>query len=86
MNGKLDGNLWAAPEIDGLFVLPAGTLPPNPADVLGSERMRALLNELKQQMDVVLVDSSPVLQGADAAVLAHLVDGVPLVIETGRTR
>jgi non-specific protein-tyrosine kinase len=84
--GNLDGNLEPVCEVDGLFVLSAGPLPPNPAEMLGSQRMRALLDELAQQMDVVLVDSPPMLAVTDAAVLAHMVDGVLLVVDAGKTR
>jgi Mrp family chromosome partitioning ATPase len=54
--------------------------------MLATQRMRALLDELAQQMDVVLIDSPPVLPVTDAAVLAHMVDGVLLVVDAGETR
>ncbi len=73
-------------DIPNLHVLPSGPLPPNPSELLGSQRMQELLHELAQQADVVLIDSPPVLPLADAAVLARQVDGVLLVLEAGRTR
>jgi succinoglycan biosynthesis transport protein ExoP len=72
--------------IANLHVLPSGPLPPNPSELLGSQRMQDLLHELAQQADVMLIDSPPVLPVADAAVLARRVDGVLLVLEAGRTR
>ncbi len=86
LTGRLDGNVQAVPEVAGLSVLPAGPLPPNPAELLGSRRMRELLDDLAQQADVVLIDSPAVLAVTDAVVLAHMVDGVLLVVESGKTR
>jgi non-specific protein-tyrosine kinase len=85
LEGSVDGRLQPV-QVDGLAVLQAGELPPNPAEILGSQRMRDLLGELTQQVDVVLVDSSPVLPVTDAAVLAQGVDGVLLVVDAGETR
>ena len=73
-------------EVDNLWLLPSGRLPPNPVDLLGSKRMADLVQELKGQADLLLFDSSPVLAVNDAAVLSTQVDGVLLVFDTGRTR
>jgi non-specific protein-tyrosine kinase len=73
-------------QVDGLVILTSGELPPNPARILGSQRMQELLIRLAQQVDVVLIDTSPVLPVADAALLAQGVDGVLLVLEAGNTR
>ena len=69
-----------------LSLLPAGAIPPNPVAMLGSMRMKELLDELAQQAEMVLVDCPPALSMADAAVLAQAVDGVLLVVESGTTR
>jgi len=69
-----------------LHVVTSGPFPPRPADVLGSERMRALVEELKNQADVVLFDTPAVLAAADAAVLSTRVDGVVLLYDAGRTK
>jgi Mrp family chromosome partitioning ATPase len=53
---------------------------------MGSQHMQKLLHELAQQVDVVLIDSPPVLPVADATALAQAVDGVLLVLEAGKTR
>jgi len=85
LDGRTDGRLHPA-QVEGLRVLPSGELPPNPAELLGSQRMQELLAELAQQADVVLIDSPPVLPVADATALAQAVDGVLLVLEAGKTR
>jgi capsular exopolysaccharide synthesis family protein len=75
-----------ATEVENLWVLASGPLPPNPAELLGSERMGAIIEELKGQVDVVLLDSPPSLVVADAVILSTRVDGVLLVNDVGRTR
>lgn len=72
--------------IPRLAVIPAGPLPPNPAELLGSRRMVDLLEAAKAAADVVIVDAPPVLPVADAGVLSPHVDGVILVVRTGRTK
>jgi capsular exopolysaccharide synthesis family protein len=71
--------------VDGLFVLPAGTLPPNPTDLLGGDRMRALLTELKDEFNLIILDTSPLLVAADAAALGTYSDGMLLVVRAGKT-
>lgn len=86
LDGRVDGNVHPTLYMGKLGVLPAGELPPNPSEILGSQRMRDLLAELAGQADLVIVDSPPSLPVTDAAVLARQVDGVLLVIEAGQTR
>jgi succinoglycan biosynthesis transport protein ExoP len=85
LEGHVDGRLQPT-QTEGLRILPSGELPPNPAEVMGSQHMQKLLHELAQQADTVLVDSPPVLLVADATALARAVDGVLLVLEAGGTR
>ena len=73
-------------QIENLRIVTSGPLPPNPADLLGSERMVAIIEELKSRADLVLFDSPPVLAVTDAAVLSTKVDGVLLVHNAGHTR
>jgi capsular exopolysaccharide synthesis family protein len=68
-----------------LWVLPAGPVPPNPADLLASEAIVALLKELEGRYEHVILDSPPALAVTDATILSNLVDGVLLVIESGKT-
>ena len=70
----------------GLRVLAAGPVPPNPAQLLTSSRMRDLLAALQAETDILIVDSPPATAFADAALLSTQVSGVLLVIEAGRTR
>ena len=72
--------------VPGLRVLTSGPLPPNPAELLGSSRMHDLLDRLQEQADIVVLDSPPATMLADAAILSTFIDGVLLVIDSGRTR
>ena len=72
--------------VDGLQVLPAGPLPPNPAELLGSRRMKETMTTLLEQADMLLFDAPPVLAVTDALVLAVQTDGVLLVVKAGSTR
>jgi succinoglycan biosynthesis transport protein ExoP len=82
---NLDGRLQAT-EVENLQVLTSGPLPPNPSELLGSKKMKSLIEALKGKADVVLFDSPPAMVVTDAAVLARQVDGVLLVTEAGNTR
>lgn len=68
-----------------LKALTSGALPPNPSELLGSERMRKVIEELKKKADMVIFDSTPVLPVADAVLMSTLVDGVLIVLEPGVT-
>ncbi len=72
--------------VDNLLLLPAGALPPTPADVLGSQRMLDIIGLLKARAHYVLFDSPPVLAATDAALLGSRLDGVLLVVRAGHTR
>ncbi|QGP92647.1 Tyrosine-protein kinase YwqD [Neomoorella glycerini] len=78
--------LIQATSVEGLGVLTTGPLPPNPAELLGSERMKGLLSGLAAGFDYVLLDTPPALAVTDAAVLAQQVDGALLVARAGVTR
>ena len=65
-------------------VIVAGPLPPNPAELLGSDAMRRMINEMAAEYDQVLFDGSPVMVVSDACILSTQVDGVVLVIRAGR--
>jgi capsular exopolysaccharide synthesis family protein len=71
---------------DSLSVLPSGPIPYNPSELLDSERMLRILEELKGKADLVILDSPPVLSVADATILTARVDGVVLVVDSGYTR
>ena len=75
-----------ATAVPQLRLLASGPLPPNPAELLASDRMAAVIARLAEQADLVLFDSPPVAAVSDALVLAARVDGVLLVVDAGRTR
>lgn len=83
--GALDGLLCESP-VPGLQVMTSGQVPPNPAELLGSARMRELLAQLTSLADIVVIDSPPTMAVSDTAVLSGLVDGVLLVLDAGKTR
>ncbi|HEY6766234.1 MAG TPA: CpsD/CapB family tyrosine-protein kinase, partial [Candidatus Sulfotelmatobacter sp.] len=68
-----------------LHILPAGTPPPNPAELLASTNMRDVLEELRSQYDHIVVDTPPSLSVTDAVVLSTRADAVVLVIRSGQT-
>jgi capsular exopolysaccharide synthesis family protein len=73
-------------DIRNLKVLSAGPMPPNPAALLASERMKALVDELKDKFDLVLFDTPPLFPVSDAGILNALVDGSMLVVQAATTR
>ena len=68
-----------------LFILPAGTPPPNPAELLASAKMKNVLAELRKQYDHIVIDSPPTLSVTDAVVISTDADAVVLVIRSGHT-
>lgn len=70
---------------DGLVLIASGRVPPNPSELLGSDRMGALLGQLKERADWVILDAPPVLAVADTTAVAKWVDGVIMVVRSGKT-
>lgn len=66
---------------NGFDVLPAGTIPPNPTELLGSDKMAALLQELQSKYEYIILDTPPVCTVADAAILSKDASGVILVVK-----
>lgn len=71
--------------VPSLYFINSGPVPPNPAELLGSERMKALLDRLKAAFDFILIDTPPILSVTDAQVLGKMVDGLVLVVQADRT-
>lgn len=71
---------------ENVYLLTSGSLPPNPAELIGSEKMNGLIEQLTKLFDVVLLDSPPILAVTDAAVLGARTDNVLLVCNSGDTR
>jgi succinoglycan biosynthesis transport protein ExoP len=70
--------------VPGLYVLPSGTIPPNPSELLASDRMRELLLAAQRRFDLVIVDTPPLLAVTDAALVGAMVDGVVFTLHAGR--
>ncbi|MED2972864.1 CpsD/CapB family tyrosine-protein kinase [Fictibacillus sp. B-59209] len=71
--------------VEDLYVLPSGPVPPNPSELLNSKAMEVLVEEANNKYDYVLFDSPPVLAVTDAQVLSSRCDGVVLVTSSGKT-
>ena len=77
--------VWKEP-IEGLKVIPVGTIPPNPTELLGTQRFADFLAGVRQQFHYVLVDAPPIGLVSDPAILAAQGDGVLLVLDMQKTR
>ncbi len=71
--------------LPNLYVLPVGPLPPNPAELLGSSKMKQVVETLAANFDYVIIDSPPVSSFADSLILSALVEGVIIVVRSGFT-
>jgi exopolysaccharide transport family protein len=80
-----DQAIMCSPILSNLFILPAGTPPPNPAELLASANMRDLLLDLRHKYDHIVIDTPPTLSVTDAVVLSPRVDAIVLVIRSGKT-
>lgn len=70
---------------DSLSILTSGTLPPNPAEVVGSQRMKDFLHEMEKQYDYIVIDTPPLLAVADGQIISSISDGVLLIVESKKT-
>ncbi len=77
--------LRQVPTNPNLYLLPGGPVPPYPAELLGSQRMRTLMEEWRAEYDFIVVDSPPVLPVTDSRILAELADATVLLARTGLT-
>lgn len=82
---SLDGRVQET-GVENLRLVTTGPLPPNPSELLGSQRMGGLIERLKEEADVVIFDSPPALAVTDASVLGTQTDGVLLIADVGQTR
>ena len=69
-----------------MWVLPAGEVPPNPAELLASAKMAQVLDEIKAHFDIMIVDTAPLLSVADATIIAQNVDSTIVVVDVKRAR
>ncbi len=73
-------------DIDALWVMPSGTIPPSPPELIASARFATLLSDASATFDVVVIDGPPILGLADSPLLSSIVQATLMVIESGRTR
>jgi polysaccharide biosynthesis transport protein len=78
-------NLIIQQSESGLHLLPSGAIPPNPAELLGSEQMRRLISTLEQTFNHIIIDTPPIGSFTDGVLASTLVDGVLLVVHSGKT-
>jgi succinoglycan biosynthesis transport protein ExoP len=85
-NGKSNGSSAnGAESLGSIHLIPSGPTPPNPAELLGSRRMRETVELLRQRFDYIIIDSPPILPVTDAVVLSAMTDGVVLVVRAEHT-
>ncbi len=84
-SATLQQTITPSPILPNLFIMPAGTPPPNPAELLASVNMRDLIAELRAQYDHIVIDTPPTLSVTDAVVLSPRADATILVIRSGQT-
>ena len=82
---NLEGIIQTCPQEPNLKVLTSGPVPPNPAELIGSDEMRNFLTLLSQQFAHIIIDSPPAISFTDASILSTMVDGVILVVHGGRS-
>ncbi|MCX7884257.1 MAG: CpsD/CapB family tyrosine-protein kinase [Caloramator sp.] len=68
---------------DNLYILTSGTLPPNPAEMLSSNKMREFIDSLRKIFDYIIIDTPPVISVTDAQILSTMADGVILIVSSG---
>ncbi|MCP5025487.1 MAG: polysaccharide biosynthesis tyrosine autokinase [Actinomycetia bacterium] len=78
-------NLQEVPSVSGLAIIPAGPIPDNPGELLGSDAFAVLVKEIADQVDFVIIDTPPVLSAADSINAAHSADGVVVVVDSRAT-
>jgi len=83
--GSHDDKVIVMVKGEEVVYMPSGPIPPNPAELLGSQRMRAMVEELAAEYDFVLLDTPPVQSVTDGLMLTNIVDGVILVVRGGKT-
>lgn len=71
--------------IEKISFIPSGPIPPNPAELLGSQRMKKLMDKLSERFDFVILDSPPILSVTDSLTLSKFVDGTIVVVRSGKT-
>ena len=73
-------------KVKNLYVIPSGPKPPNPNEILMSNKMEALIKNISNSFDLVLIDSPPVLSVADSLTLSRCIDGIVLIVANKQTK
>jgi receptor protein-tyrosine kinase len=84
-NAELD-SIFLTPNVDNLTVVLSGKTPKNPAELLGSKKMKSIMATFKNRFDYIFIDTPPVMPLTDACILGAITDGVILVIQASRTQ
>lgn len=72
--------------VEQLSIIPSGPIPPNPSEILASKRMSSMLDDLKSQFDIIIIDTPPTLAVTDAQIIAAQSDGVLMVVDAGKVK
>jgi capsular exopolysaccharide synthesis family protein len=82
----LDEALQPVPDVPGMTLLGSGPIPPNPSELLGSNKMADVISQLRERFDVIIIDSPPLLPVTDPVILARLADLTLLIVGAGQTK
>lgn len=83
---NMDEVLYAIPGISNLHVLTSGIIPPNPSELLSSNKMKELVHEFTQSYDMVIIDTPPIGLVSDGVILSRIVDGVVITVLAQKTK
>lgn len=87
LKGEVEPDVtFVSPNVDNLTIIPAGKVPKNPAELLGSKKMKVILESLRARFDYIFIDTPPVMPLADPCILGAMADGVIMVAQAGRTQ
>ena len=85
-NSELAASVKQSKDIDNLWVLTSGSIPSNPSELLGSSRMKTLVEQMKKEYEYVILDTPPLISVSDSAILASQADGILMVVRPGKVK
>ena len=85
-NSELAASVKQSKDIDNLWVLTSGSIPSNPSELLGSSRMKTLVEQMKKEYEYVILDTPPLISVSDGAILASQADGIVMVVRPGKVK
>ncbi len=85
-NSELAASVKQSKDIDNLWVLTSGSIPSNPSELLGSSRMKTLVEQMRKEYEYVILDTPPLISVSDSAILASQADGILMVIRPGKVK